>query len=136
LQHEFRKVVVKRRQDLGPTAAAAFVTHASPDDLMRVPVAAARSAGAVETIGQCRLVRDIFGPLPFRPVTIDPTWLSSTVKRVAASIYSDRAFDRLLFLADALEDAGCDSETILNHCRHPGVHARGCWALDLVLGKE
>jgi hypothetical protein len=45
-------------------------------------------------------------------------------------------FDRLPILADALEDAGCDNANILNHCRQPGVHVRGCWVVDLVLGKE
>ena len=42
---------------------------------------------------------------------------------------------RLAVLADALEDAGCANADILNHCRRPGVHVRGCWAVDLLLGK-
>jgi hypothetical protein len=54
---------------------------------------------------------------------------------LAEASYQERAFDLLPFLADALEDVGCSSEDILNHCRGPG-HVRGCWALDLVLGKE
>jgi hypothetical protein len=54
---------------------------------------------------------------------------------LAEGIYADRAFDRLPILADALEDAGCDAAELLTHFRGPGVHARGCWALDLVLGK-
>jgi hypothetical protein len=82
------------------------------------------------------LLRDIFGPLPFRPSTIDPAWLTPTVQRLAESIYHDRAFERLPILADAFEEAGCDQEDILNHLRQPGVQVRGCWALDLVLGKE
>lgn len=44
--------------------------------------------------------------------------------------------DTLAVLADALEDAGCDNEDVLNHCRQPGIHVRGCWVLDLLLGKE
>ncbi|WP_255359505.1 hypothetical protein [Gemmata sp. SH-PL17] len=39
-------------------------------------------------------------------------------------------------LGDALQDAGCDSADVLNHCREPAVHVRGCWVVDLVLGKE
>jgi hypothetical protein len=39
-------------------------------------------------------------------------------------------------LADALEDAGCDNADILQHCRGAGEHVRGCWVVDLVLGKE
>jgi hypothetical protein len=43
---------------------------------------------------------------------------------------------RLAVLADALEDVGCTDQEILQHLRAPGVHVRGCWALDLLLLKE
>jgi hypothetical protein len=79
-------------------------------------------------------VRDIFGN-PFRPVTADPQWLTPTVVTLAQTIYADRAFDRLPILADALEDAGCDEADILTHCRADEPHVRGCWVVDLVLGK-
>ena len=81
------------------------------------------------------LLRCIFGN-PFRPATLDPAWRTSTVVALARGIYDDRAFDRLPILADALQDAGCDSADILNHCRDAGPHARGCWVVDLVLGKQ
>jgi hypothetical protein len=81
------------------------------------------------------LLRDIFAN-PFRPVAINPAWRTSNVTALAQSIYDERAFDRLPILADALEDAGCDNVDILNHCRQPGEHVRGCWVVDLVLGKE
>jgi hypothetical protein len=87
-----------------------------------------------ESQAQCRLLRDITGN-PFRPVTLNPTWLTSTVKQLAQSIYDERAFDRMPILAHALEDAGCDNADILSHCRQPGEHLRGCWVVDLVLGK-
>jgi hypothetical protein len=77
----------------------------------------------------------IFGN-PFRPVAVDPAWLTSTVVQLAQGIYDDRAFDRLPILADALQDAGCDNDDVLNHCRGDGPHARGCWVVDLVLGKS
>jgi hypothetical protein len=83
----------------------------------------------------CGVIREVFGN-PFRPVTVDPAWRTSNVTAVAQAIYDDRAFDRLPILADALEDAGCDNADILNHCRQPGVHVRGCWVVDLMLGKE
>ena len=86
-------------------------------------------------VAHCNLLRDIFGN-PFRPVTIDPRWLTSTVIDLADVIYAERAFDRLPILADALMDAGCDSEEIINHCRGPGPHVRGCWVVDLLLKKE
>jgi hypothetical protein len=81
-------------------------------------------------------VHCVFGPLPFRPITLDPTWLSSTVQNLANSIYADQAFDRLPILADAIEDAGCTDAKILAHCREPGSHVRGCFVVDLLLGKE
>jgi len=77
----------------------------------------------------------IFGN-PFRPVTLNPAWRTATVIALAEAIYADRAFDRLPILADALEEAGCTSAEVLNHCRQPGEHVRGCWAVDLVLGKQ
>lgn len=79
--------------------------------------------------------RDIFGN-PFRPVSVQPHWLTETVSGIATGIYAERAFDRMPILADALEDAGCDNAEVLNHCRGDGPHVRGCWAVDLLLGKE
>lgn len=70
-------------------------------------------------------------PLPI----MHSDWRTSTVVALAQGIYDDRAFDRLPILADALQDAGCDNPDILNHCRDTGPHARGCWVVDLVLGK-
>ena len=58
------------------------------------------------------------------------------VQGLARAIYDDRAFDRLPILADALLDAGCDDDDILTHCRSARPHVRGCWVVDLVLGKE
>jgi len=80
-------------------------------------------------------VRDIFGN-PFRPVAIDPRWRTADAVGLARGIYVDRAFDRLPLLADALMDAGCADEQVLEHCRSEGPHVRGCWVVDLVLGKE
>lgn len=82
-----------------------------------------------------RSVHDIFGN-PFRPVTLDPSWLTSTVLTIASDIYEEKAFDQMPILADALQDAGCDNEEILRHCRGPGPHTRGCWVVDLVLGRK
>ena len=65
----------------------------------------------------------------------DPAWLTSDVVALARGIYDERTFDRMPILADALQDAGCDSADILNHCRGAGPHVRGCWVVDLVLGK-
>jgi hypothetical protein len=85
------------------------------------------------------LFRELFGPLPFRPVAIHSSWLEwkdGTVLRLAKAIYDDRLFGDLPILADALEEAGCTDPDILGHCRSGGEHVRGCWPLDLLLGKE
>jgi hypothetical protein len=97
----------------------------------------------------CVLIRDIFGN-PFRPVAVAPEWLSPTAVALARGIYDEKAFDRLPILADALQDAGCEDERLLGHCRTNGrgdggepaggsprsmPHVRGCWAVDLVLGR-
>jgi hypothetical protein len=84
---------------------------------------------------QAILLREIFGN-SFRPIDFDPNWLTSTVVAISTGIYNDRASDRMPILADALQDAGCENEDMLNHCRQPGEHVRGCWVVDLLLGKE
>jgi hypothetical protein len=90
-----------------------------------------------EQAEQSRLLRDVQGN-PFRPVAVEPGWLAwndGTVVKLAQGIYEERAFDRSPILADALEEAGCTDADLLGHLRSPGPHVRGCWALDLVLGK-
>jgi hypothetical protein len=87
----------------------------------------------------CRVLRDPYGPLPFRPVTIPRgqlAWNDGTPPRLAQAIYQERAFDRLPILADALEEAGCTEAAILDHLRSGGEHYRGCWVVDAVLKKE
>jgi hypothetical protein len=96
---------------------------------------AARAAGARH---QAALLREIFGNLQ-RSTGIDPSWLSwndGLVRELARTVYEERRFDDLPILADALEEAGCIDQTLLAHCRSPAVHVRGCWAIDLLLGKE
>jgi hypothetical protein len=99
--------------------------------------------GAVDGIGftasalggpPITLLHDIFGN-PFLPVTASPAWLTSTVVSLAHGTYEERAFDSLPIIADALEEAGCTDAAILGHCRGPGPHVRGCWVVDLLLGK-
>jgi hypothetical protein len=102
--------------------------------------------GTREATCQCRLLRDLFGPLPFRPVTIPAlvlAWNSGCVVNLATTIYQERALPsgtlasgRLAVLADALEEAGLDNEEVLQHLRQQGgVHVRGCWCVDLLLDK-
>jgi hypothetical protein len=84
------------------------------------------------------ILRDIFGNA-FRPSAPPPpavlTWNDGTVRRMAQGIYDGREFGRMPILADALLDAGCDDEEVLQHCRQQGaLHTRGCWVIDLLLG--
>jgi hypothetical protein len=84
----------------------------------------------------CGFIRDIFCN-PFRPVTFSPEWRTDTALSLARQMYESRDFGAMPILADALQDAGCDNDDILNHCRDAKqVHVRGCWVCDLVLGKE
>jgi hypothetical protein len=97
-----------------------------------------RNGGQIELRRQCRSLRDIFGN-SFRPVASDPSWLvwsDDTIPKLARGIYTERVFDRLPILADALEEAGCTDAEILSHCRQEGEHVRGCWVVDLLLRKE
>jgi hypothetical protein len=80
------------------------------------------------------LLRCIAGN-PFRPLAFNPSWRTANTLGLAEAIYADRAFDRLPILADALEEAECDHPDVLAHCRDDCPHARGCWVVDLILGK-
>ena len=95
-----------------------------------------------ERRGQCGLVRETFGN-PFRPATVKPAWQAPQVVALAQAAYDRRELPagqldptRLAVLADALEEAGCADPDLLGHLRGPGPHVRGCWAVDLCLGKE
>jgi hypothetical protein len=88
------------------------------------------------------LIRDLFGN-PFRPITLSPAWRTPTVLALAQAAYDRRILpagtlepERLGVLADSLEDVGCADAEILGHLRGDGTHWRGCWAVDLLLGKE
>jgi hypothetical protein len=121
----------------GYSARAAIVCHGQkqfdPDwlDLESYHYLQDLEAGA-----QLALAQDIFGN-PFRPVAFDPAWRTGTAVALANTMYDARDFAAMPILADALEEAGCDVPDVLNHCRDPkGVHVRGCWVVDLVLGKS
>ncbi len=84
------------------------------------------------------LLRELVGN-PFDPAEVDPTWLAwkgGMVLELAQDIYDQRAFNGLLVLADALEDAGCADARLLEHLRAPAGHYLGCWALDAILCRE
>jgi hypothetical protein len=88
------------------------------------------------------LLRDVVGN-PFRPTSLARMYQTQELPSIAQAAYEERDnasghLDnaRLAVLSDALEEAGCTDSDILSHLRSPGPHVRGCWALDLVLGKS
>ena len=123
--------------------AAAFagyqVATGAAYDAARIAAQSARSAlppGSVAAAAQITLLRELFGS-PFRKVKFKPAWHTDTAESLARQMYESRDFGAMPILADALQDAGCDNDDILNHCRDSNAtHVRGCWVVDLVLGKE
>jgi hypothetical protein len=147
-------VLVHEAAESTPYVAASLPGRAATAPMRaakRVSEAAAREAGS-ELAGRARrhleraarseqanLLRCIFGHLPFRPfltlAAASHARKDGTITHLAQTIYDDLAFDQLPTLADTLEAAGCDGAGMLAHCRGPGSHVRGCWAVDLILGK-
>jgi len=124
--------------DAHPMGPANIVTKYAPLALCKQDESilsdGSRAIIEAEKSALAALTRDIFGN-PFRPAAVDPSWLTSDVVALAEGIYQDKAFDRMPILADALQDAGCDNDDVLNHCRSEGPHVRGCWVVDLLTGR-
>jgi hypothetical protein len=117
-------------------ASAGLQFAAQAQAILDAPDDDYRERDPAESAAQARIVSDVFGN-PFRPVEFDAAWRTTDVRLLAEGIYEERAFDRMPILADALQDADCDSDDILDHLRDANAtHVRGCWALDLVLDKE
>ena len=123
-------------------AAAGAVTGADGSPQVGAIAEAQDEAYWEEVRCQCGLLRCIFGN-PFRPIAFDPAWCMPKVTALASAAYEERSLpagildtQRLAVLADAMEDAGCADTEMLSHLRGPGPHVRGCWVLDLLLGKE
>lgn len=126
-------------EELGVYFTVQKTTGAGCGILSVIPSLATSTGGPfiLSLIGalQPDLIRDMFGN-PFPPVAFNSSWLPAAVLTLARQMYESREFGAMPILADALQDAGCDSDDVLNHCRGPGPHVRGCWVCDLVLGKE
>jgi hypothetical protein len=89
-----------------------------------------------EESAQAELIRDVLGN-PFRPIAFSPEWRTDTAMALAQQMYESHEFSAMPILADALQDAGCNNDEILDHCRNTNQpHARGCWVNDLVLGRH
>jgi hypothetical protein len=123
------------------TLAPKLTTSTAVDIAQQVWLASDRPGAEVNDF-QTRTLCCIVGN-PFRPVSLNRSRLTATVVALARGAYDDCTLpagtldcDRLAVLADALEDAGCSEPSLLDHLRGPGPHVRGCWAVDLLLGKE
>jgi len=119
----------------GPSAWAAAWNVVS-ESRRALQLAGAKKDGG-EARAQAELLRHVLGN-PMRPAVLSPAWLvwnGGTVLKMAHTIYNERSFDSLPILGDALAEAGCTDTTLLDHCREPGDHLRGCWVLDLLLCK-
>jgi hypothetical protein len=133
--------VAAEAADLTARFAAAWATGNSLWADSRTAAEAACIARAAGASGktQCDLLRCIFGNRlrPGPPVPSDVLrWNDATVRRIAQAIYDERRWGDMPLLGDALLDAGCDNDEVLAHCRIGGEHVRGCWVVDLLLGKE
>jgi hypothetical protein len=133
------------------TPAAAAATEAVDSSADQAAASAARSAACAEAgnvtegpaweaarASQVALLREIFNN-PFRTIPVDRAWLDhngGAVRSLARAIHQERRFEEMPVLADALQEAGCSDEEILEHCRGPNAHVRGCWVLDLILSAE
>jgi hypothetical protein len=105
-----------------------------PDSLVSVPAEQIATTVRRYTNHPASYLHDIFAN-EVRPVAFSPTWRTATTVTLAGQMYEERDFCAMPILADASQDVGCDSEAILAHCRGPNCHVRGCWVMDLLLGK-
>lgn len=118
----------------GPILGCTSVAGLVAEDAAGGNMDAHQKGSEAEEAAEIALLRCIFG-IPFKDTVLNSTWKTSDVIVLAKQMYEAREFSAMPILADALQDAGCDNTDILDHCRGPGPHVRGCWVVDLVLGK-
>ncbi len=114
------------------------IRQAAPEEVVQVARTtwqAAQAAYAAELQAQAALLRDIAGD-PFRPAAPDPALQRPEVAVFADIIYERQTFERLPELGELLEEVGCTDHSLLAHCRQESGHVRGCWVVDLILGKS
>jgi hypothetical protein len=125
--------------ELAPSEAVSVAGHVAWIKAMGLPRRlqrrAKREAWRLEAKEQCNLLRDIIGN-PFQPVVFEESWARPNVRALARVIYSEQQFQRLPELGRLLQAAKCENERILSHCSAPSNHVRGCWVVDLLLGKS
>lgn len=131
-----------RKRDMKKARKAASIPWLTSFDAREEAVSTLQAATRVLTKEHQRVLDDLLSDVAGNldsVVSLRPSWLrrnGGIVATIAQAIYADQSFAELPILADALEEAGCDNVEILNHCRQPGEHTRGCWVLDLLLDKS
>jgi len=124
-----------------PAVAARVATayHAATSDEPRSPVLSL--GGGLRLVNEelaetfRALAWEVAGN-PFRAGLFNAELRTDTVLSLARGIHESGDFHAMPILADALQDAGCDDDGILDHCRQASpTHAHGCWVIDLVLGQ-
>jgi hypothetical protein len=120
-------------------SAVAWLLNVEPFRAVEESLQALVREGAADfAVRAAAVIRDVAGN-PFHPVSLRRQWLQSNeaaVRSLAETIASDRSFDLLPILGDALEDAGCTDAVVLAHCRTAGEHVPGCWVVDGLLAKK
>jgi hypothetical protein len=91
---------------------------------------------SVLSIAQAIYTERRFGDLPILADTLEEAGLSSIP---CPNCYTDGkliGFHRKLPCPYTCDKSGMVTNPILSHCRDGGTHCRGCWVVDLILGKE
>jgi hypothetical protein len=142
LRPMWQAAITFRRNAPAVVRWACLAAWTAADEAVKAAMAAESVANSKDLLAHCDLLREVFGN-PFRPTRIDRAWITPPVLSLAQVTYEVRTLpagtldvERLAVLSDALEEAGCTSGDLLAHLRSDGPHARGCWAVDLILGKE
>jgi hypothetical protein len=126
-----RKAVRQAIKDKAPSASA--LKNLTDDEMEGMTVTIENVRSRSNGAHQCGLIRCLF---PLRATSLGSSYFTANVVALASQMYESRDFSAMPILADALQDSGCDNDDVLNHCRGDGPHVRGCWVVDLVLGKE
>jgi hypothetical protein len=129
------RLEASRRKAISLQAWAPAPVQKQDPAIRQVCIDAGEMDRSAERTAQCDLLRDIFHG-PRRAVYFRAHWRNNTITNLATAISSGARLETLPILADALEEAGCADTDILGHCRSEGPHVRGCWAVDLILGKN
>lgn len=79
------------------------------------------------------ILRDLWDyPYRRKPIFLNPDWITEDVRSLCLAVWACPTAIRMNILADALEEAGCNSPLILGHLRNDRCHVRGCWVLELI----